>query len=77
MIKGTFRMDKADFQTYVTGLIAVIVVLGGGVTLVFVPTMSDKVIPIMMVVITYFFSSGSMRTGITLGQQSNKQNVPV
>lgn len=73
MFKGTFVIDKNDIQIYATIILAIIVVLGGGLVLVFKPDLSDKLLPIMMIVIGYFFGNVSSNQGYKLGVSSQAQ----
>lgn len=75
MLKGTYMFDKTDLTTLATVIIAIIVVLGGGIALVFKPDLSDKIIPMLTLVLGFFFSSGNFRSGLLIGQQNNAQNT--
>lgn len=67
MFKGSFVIDKNDIQIYVSSIIAIIIILGGGLTIVFRPELSDKILPLMMIVIGYFFGNVSFQQGVKTG----------
>ena len=61
-------MNREDLFALVQAIISVIVVLGGGLTLVFRSELSDTIVPLITLVLGFYFGSGSVQRGITIGQ---------
>lgn len=70
MFEGEFMIDKTDVMTYGLLILSLIVVIGGFVVLVLRSDLSNIVVPMMMLVLGFFFSNGSFRTGVSAGAQA-------
>jgi hypothetical protein len=67
-------VNREDLFAAVQAGISLIVVLGGGLTLVFRSELSDTVVPLITLVLGFYFGSGSVQRGFAMGQASQLGN---
>ena len=63
-------MNREDLFALTQSIISIVVVLGGGLTLIFSPENKDAVVPVITLVLGFYFSSASSARGFAQGQAS-------
>lgn len=62
-------MAGVNLNEVTQSLIAILVVLGGGVMLLIQPDLKDVVLTLVSAVITYYFVNNSVKRGVEIGKQ--------
>lgn len=62
-------LNREDLPILTQSLLAVVITVGCGIALFLKPDLSDKVIPVLTFVVTFYFSTAAVQKGVVLGQQ--------
>lgn len=56
-------LDNERLEALTRSIVAIVVVLGGGLTIVFKPDSASQIVPVVTMVIGFYFGTGAYKAG--------------